>query len=302
MEKKLNKYVNLILFLIFCYLTIQFVYDLNKIFWNTKYDWENTKNVKRVSNVSVSRITSNSLSFIIKEKLSLDPFLTYKLIEDRKAFFFRFSYSLNGNQSMHLKDLIWLNNKPKKLGRYNLESLKLDLKKGSGISSTFIGNGLSVINESKYLKKTIIQLKDVNFYGNNKDLLGIDYFGNRKFSFKKAYEERKFIPSTQSYIVMIEPNGGYNEEFIYFRKLLNYLKDIGAEKVFVITCPTFKETDNNIIEFNNLLINEGEVNKRIKLINTNLLSLKVKGFYRDSVNEISKKGYEKIAYEISSKL
>ena len=191
---------------------------------------------------------------------------------------------------------------PKELGRYKLESLNLNLKKGSGLGLTFIGNGLFVKIESKYLKKTIIQLKDANFYGVNKDLLGINYIGNRKYSFKKAYEKREFIPSTQSYIVMIEPNESFNEEFIYFRKLINNLQVKGAEKIFVITCPVFKETDNNIIEFNNLLINEGEVNKRIKLINTNLLSLKTKGFYRDSVNEISKKGYEKIAHEISSKL
>lgn len=302
MTNKLNKYLNLFLILIFCYLSLHFFYDTKKTFWNTNYDWENIKNIKKVSDVKVINISSNILGFISNEEVFLDPFLTYKLSLKSKSYFFRFSYSLNDNLSIQLRDLIWLNNMPKELGRYNLESLDLDLKKGSGLSLTFIGNGLSVINESKYLKKTIRQLKDVNFYGDNKDLLGINYIGNRKYSFKKAFQKREFIPSTQSYIVMIEPNEGFNEEFIYFKKLINTLQVKGAEKIFVITCPVFKGTDNNTIEFNNLLLKEGEVNKRIELININALSIKIPGFYRDSVNEISKKGYEKIAHEISSKL
>lgn len=302
MTKKLNKYLNFFLILIFCYLSLQFFNDTKKTFWNTNYDWKNIKNVKKAPDVNVINISSNILGFVNNEEIFLDPFLTYKLSLKSKSYFFRFSYSFKDNLSIELRDLIWLNNMPKELGSYKLESLDLDLKKGSGPSLTFIGNGLSVINESKYLKKTIRQLKDVNFYGDNKDLLGIDYIGNRKYSFKKAFEKREFIPSTQYYIVMIEPNEGFNEEFIYFSKLINNLEFKGADKIFVITCPVFKGTDYNTIEFNKLLLKEGEVNKRIELININLLSKKIAGFYRDSVNEISKKGYEKIAHEISSKL
>tara|TARA_R110000868_G_scaffold162747_1_gene394230 strand:+ start:6076 stop:6990 length:915 start_codon:yes stop_codon:yes gene_type:complete len=301
MGKKLNFWVYTVLACVLTHLTWSFIFVESNNYSSLNYNWSKTKEIKVFENVVIDSVSENFLRLVTTKKLNVKPFSTYKIKNKYKTYFFRFNYSIPGDKEITFKDLIWLNTMPKiENKKFYLIEVDLPIKETKGVNVTTIGDDQIFQNEAKYFRKELRRINNVNFFGDKKDIYGFNYIGNKNLTFQYLNNNYLEVPKTEYYVIMLKPEDNIEIAYLNLKEfILKVISKKRAEKIILITLPIYNESISTLRDFNIKLINFSKENKNIFLVDSNLILKGMPNFYRKSINEISKEGYERLAKQVS---
>ncbi len=300
MTKKLNITVFVVLTLLLGYLTQNFIVKESNNYLSLNYEWSNLRVLNSFGDVVLDSVSDNFLSIKLINKIKFNPINTYRLESEDDTFYFRYIYSLVNNDKLYFKGLVWLNKEPNLNNlTYNFSEIDLPIKKVKGINIVTIGDELMYMNEAKYFRKEIKRREQVNFLGDKKDIYGFNFIGNKIITYKDLNTSFKSIPKAHYFVIMMNPR---KPNDIAFKNLNDLVLNINSKylksKIIIITAPVYKETPVSVINFNKKIIRLSIENNKVTSIDLKAIETETPNFYRDNINEISKKGYEKLAREV----
>jgi hypothetical protein len=301
MERKLNICVYTTLAILLGYLIWNFISKESRNFSSLNYAWTIIEIIKNFELVSLDSISDEYLRIKTSNKLELKPQNTFKLENEKGAYYFRYTYSIIESDGVIFKGLIWLNSQPKFLNeKFDLIEIILPISETKGVDFITIGDEQLYQNEAKYFRKELRRRKNVNFLGAKKDIYGFNYSGDKSLSFKQLNTNYTKIPKAQYFVIMLRPK---DEVSIAFANLQNVVLRLLAEektkKVILITQPVYQNTHQSINDFNKNLVNFSKQEENVVCIDLKSIFIETPSYYRVNINEISKAGYERLAKEVS---
>ncbi|MGB3606475.1 MAG: hypothetical protein WA775_09485 [Psychroserpens sp.] len=238
MKTPSNVVLYIVLGLLFCYLSFDFITSAKEDFFIINYNWEHFQS-RPCGKAKVIDYDINTLKIELQKPYSFDNQKTYVV---NSEYYFRAERIDIKDDLVNFIGIYWINEYPRNLeGIIDLAEGDLTLLQQTGVKIAMIGDSQMGWREGKYTRKWIAEHLKVHFIGNQYDVFGYPYFFSNTYESQRILLENLKYSNAEVIILYL----GLREAIEPFIRNINEFSSLNKEKQIIIISSFLEENASN---------------------------------------------------------
>lgn len=286
MRKPNNITLFIVIGLLFCYLSFDFIADAKQDFFILNYDWEHFKS-RPIGEVRIIDYQVNILKIKLDKYYPFNNQKTYVI--DNEHYFRAEKIEINDGK-VNFIGVYWINEYPRNLeGTMHMSEGDLTLLQQTGTKVAMIGDSQMGWREGKYTRKWIAEKLKVHFIGDQYDVFGYPYFLSNNYNSLSILQDSLNYSDAEVIILYLD----LRENAETFSRNIRKFSSLNKEKKIILI---HQFSDEKTLE---KTINRDD-SKNVHFINITRYD-KNKYFFSDQ-KHLNYAGHKKLVKKLISKL
>jgi len=282
------------------YLTIEFVFNADKMFLQLNYNWKNLTIIETINNVIIDSIANDYV--VLRLFSNYEPRLfnsrhTFSINGDKMSYFRTTSINQT-DTSIIFSGVKWLNRFPMNIdNEAAFQIVDVPLIQSGDRTVTTIGDSQMFWREGRDFRKNLSKNKDLVFKGRNIDVYGYPNEADVVVTSKTILNNITNIEPTRIYVLFFGAHDKNKDFEVLVETTCNIFELLNernqTEYILVITLPpsSVSEFEEYNKKFNNILKKCAKNKKKIKIVDLYKSLKKEQDYiYQDNVH-LNQKGF-----------